>query len=105
MVSTRYGNTLAIRKIEFETKLGLQVLLISMSYEAFHVIEAYMNGPKIVLRCSESFPLTLGDSAEQQDETVQYIARWILADAIGDTRSFDAIAAEIPPFDLPQGDD
>ena len=85
--------------------MNLQVLLISMSYEAFHGIEAYMIGPKIVLRCSEPFPLTLEDSAEQQDETIQYITRWIMADAIGDTRSFDAIAAEVPPFFLPEGDD
>ena len=75
-----------------------------MSYEVFHVIEAYMNGPKIVLRYSDPFPFTLEDSAEQQEETMRYITRWIMADAIGDTRSFDAIAAVVPPLGLPRGD-
>ena len=59
-----------------------------------------MNGPKVVLRYSDPIPFTLEDSAERQEETMRYISRWMVANAIGDTRSFDAIAAVVPPFDL-----
>ena len=40
-----------------------------------------MNGPKIVLRHSDPFPFAFEDSADQQEETMQYIIRWMAADA------------------------
>lgn len=35
---------------------------------------------------------------------MQSTIKWIMADAVGETRSFDATAAEVPPLDLQRGE-
>lgn len=71
-----------------------QVLLISIRTYEFHIIEAYFDGSKVVVRYSDPIPMKLTDSTAKQKETRDLILRWAASTPVGDTKYFSSIPAQ-----------
>jgi hypothetical protein len=83
-----------LQEIDKDSLFLSQVLMISISTFQFHVIEAYYDGSKVIVRYSDPIPMKLTDSTAEQKRTRDLILRWAASTPVGDTKVFSSIPAK-----------